>query len=107
MSWRARSSRSSCCPGGRDPYLSVGVAAGLIAVTFIAMRLNIVIPGLVVPELEGLDTAYVDRRLSFHYVPSLMEWLVMLFIATAGIGALFAGTKLLPLTRGHESEASL
>jgi molybdopterin-containing oxidoreductase family membrane subunit len=85
----------------------VGIAAGLIAVTFIAVRLNIVIPGLVVPELEGLDTAYVDNRLAFHYVPTLMEWLVLLFITTAGIGALFAGTKLLPLTRGHESEASL
>ena len=62
--------------------------------------------GLVMPELGGLDTAYVDNRLTFHYVPTLMEWLVLLFIATAGIGALFAGTKLLPLTRGHESEAS-
>jgi len=84
----------------------VGVAAALIAVTFIAVRLNIVIPGLVMPELGGLDTAYVDNRLTFHYVPTLMEWLVLLFIATAGIGALFAGTKLLPLTRGHESEGS-
>jgi molybdopterin-containing oxidoreductase family membrane subunit len=80
----------------------VGIASALIALTFIAVRLNVVIPGLVVPQLEGLDAAFVDDRLTFDYVPSLMEWLVLLFVTVAGIGAFYIGTKLLPLITPEE-----
>ncbi len=80
----------------------VGVGSALIAATFIAVRLNVVIPGLIVPELEGLDTAYVDSRLSFEYLPSLMEWLVLVFIGAIGVGAFFAGRQLLPLLSSEE-----
>jgi len=91
--------------GSRPRSVSlVGIGSGLIALTFIAVRLNIVIPGLVVPELEGLQTAYVDSRLTFVYAPTAMEWLVLLFIATAGVGGFFLGSRLLPLVRERESE---
>lgn len=82
----------------------VGIASALIAFTFIAVRLNIVIPGLIVPELEGLQTAFVDSRLTFVYAPTTMEWLVLLFIVTAGVGGFFLGSRLLPLAREQESE---
>jgi molybdopterin-containing oxidoreductase family membrane subunit len=81
----------------------VGVAAFLIATTFLATRLNIVIPGLIEPQLEGLDTAYVEGRLSFDYFPSLMEWLVFIFIGAIATGLFYAGFRLLPLIgRGKE-----
>ncbi len=81
----------------------VGVAAFLIATTFLATRLNIVIPGLIEPQLEGLDTAYVEGRLSFDYFPSLMEWLVFIFIGAFATGLFYAGYRLLPLIgRGKE-----
>lgn len=80
----------------------IGLAGGLVAATFIAVRLNIVIPGLVVPQLEGMDVAFVHRRLSFEYFPSVMEWLVMLFVVSAGVAMFYVGSKLLPLTGTEE-----
>ncbi|GIU95952.1 MAG: hypothetical protein KatS3mg012_2409 [Gaiellaceae bacterium] len=65
---------------------AVGIAAGLIAVTLVSVRLNIVIPGLAVPQLEGLDEAYTGPGLTFDYNPTLQEWLVSIFA-----GALFVG----------------
>ncbi len=59
-----------------SPRLWYG-AAGLATVAgILAVRLNIVIPGFVVPELSGLRTAYVDPgdfRFSYHYFPSFWE----------------------------------
>src|SRR3990172_532332 len=75
----------------------VGLAGALIAGSFIAVRLNVVIPGLVTPQLEGLETAYVDSRLNFSYFPSLMEWLVVVFVGAVIVGAFYLGYRLLPL----------
>ena len=83
----------------------VGIATFLIAATFLATRLNIVIPGLIEPQLEGLDTAYMDSRLSFAYFPSLMEWLVLIFIGAFATGLFYAGYRLLPLI-GNGKEVS-
>lgn len=80
----------------------VGAGAALVAVTFIAVRLNVVIPGLIVPELEGLDQAFVDRRLSFEYFPSALEWLVLVFVVSVGVGLFYVGSKLLPLAAREE-----
>lgn len=80
----------------------IGLAGGLVAATFIAVRLNIVIPGLVVPQLEGMDKAFVDGRLTFEYFPSVMEWLVLLFVVSAGVAMFYVGSKLLPLTGTEE-----
>ncbi|MDE3074226.1 MAG: polysulfide reductase NrfD [Chloroflexota bacterium] len=72
--------------GAAVPFLLVGLpatgrspfwlgAAGLSTVLGIfAVRLNIVIPGFVVPLLGGLPTAYVDPRLTYQYFPSLWEY---------------------------------
>ena len=50
--------------------------AGLSAVIgVIAVRLNLVIPAYIIPVLKGLDTAYKDPRWTYHYFPSLGEWL--------------------------------
>ncbi|MEX0800877.1 MAG: NrfD/PsrC family molybdoenzyme membrane anchor subunit [Dehalococcoidia bacterium] len=76
----------------------VGLAAGLVALGFFATRLNVVIPGLLEPQLDGLDTAYIDNRLEYEYFPSVMEWLVLAFIGSFATGLFFLGTRLLPLT---------
>jgi molybdopterin-containing oxidoreductase family membrane subunit len=81
--------------------ISVGLASFLVAGSFMATRLNIVIPGLVEPQLVGLDTAYVDSRLSFHYFPSVMEWLVLVFVGSFAVGLFYAGYRLLPLVGGR------
>jgi molybdopterin-containing oxidoreductase family membrane subunit len=84
----------------------VGLAGALIAASFIAVRLNVVIPGLVTPELEGLETAYVDSRLTFTYFPSLMEWLVVVFVGALMVGLFYAGYRLLPLISAREETTS-
>jgi protein NrfD len=85
--------------------LWVGVAGFLIAATFLATRLNIVIPGLIEPQIEGLETAFVEGRLSYDYFPSLMEWLVLIFIGSFATGLFYAGFRLLPLI-GKDKEVS-
>jgi molybdopterin-containing oxidoreductase family membrane subunit len=75
----------------------VGTATFLIAATFLATRLNIVIPGLVEPQIEGIETAYMDTRLSFDYFPSTMEFMVFIFILAFATGLFYAGFRLLPL----------
>jgi molybdopterin-containing oxidoreductase family membrane subunit len=79
--------------------LAVAVATFLIVVGFIFIRLNIVIPGGIVPVFEGLRNAYIDPRLKFEYFPSLMEWLFELWVLSVGMIIFLAGKKILPLFR--------
>ncbi|BDG60049.1 NrfD/PsrC family molybdoenzyme membrane anchor subunit [Caldinitratiruptor microaerophilus] len=82
----------------------VGIAGALTALTFLAVRLNIVIPGQVTPELRGLENAFSDHRLTFSYVPTTHEWLVLLFLVAVGLGALWLGFRYLPLIETREVE---
>jgi len=83
----------------------VGVAALLLAGSFFAVRLNIVVPGLAVPELHGLERAYTDARLHFDYFPSMAEWLVGLFSLSLGIGLFSLGLRVLPIVDVEAKEA--
>ncbi len=86
----------------------VGAAGLLIAALFIAVRVNIVVPGQVIPELAGLERAFTDQRLTFAYAPSSTELLVSVFVMALGVAVFFIGTWLLPLTRGtHERVAGV
>jgi molybdopterin-containing oxidoreductase family membrane subunit len=87
---------------GREPW-AVGLAGLLVATTFLAVRLNLVIPGLIEPNLRELETAFRDHRLLFHYVPSLFEWQVTLGVVAMGAALFYLGWRLLPLT---EEEAT-
>lgn len=75
----------------------VGAASLFVAGSFLFTRLNIVIPGLVEPQIEGLDTAYIDSRLTFDYFPSTMEWLVLVFAGALAVGLFYLGFRVLPL----------
>ena len=67
-----------------DPR-QAGLAGALIAVLFMSVRLNIVIPGLAMPILPGLEQAVRHPRLTTFYVPSLHEWLVLAGVVAVGI----------------------
>ena len=88
----------------KQPW-AVGWAGVLVAVTFMTVRLNIVIPGLIEPHLQGLQNAFVHRRLTFHYVPSLFEWQVTLFVVALGLAIFYLGRHLLPLTEEASEHA--
>ena len=87
-------------------WLAVGGACALIAVTFMAVRLNLVIPGLITPELHGLETAFIDKRLTFEYLPSFFEWAVVCFILALGSAIFIVGRELLPLIPSEEEVQS-
>jgi len=80
----------------RNPR-AVAVSGGLIASTFFAVRLNIVIPGLVNPNFQALSEAYVDTRLTFDYFPSAMEWGIFWFAVALGVALFLLADRLLPL----------
>jgi protein NrfD len=93
---------------GRSPWLK-GLAAGLVALTFFAIRLNLVIPGLITPELQGLQSAYLDpigNRLSYVYTPSLFEWQVTIGVVALGVALFYLGYTFLPLARPDKNTTS-
>lgn len=73
----------------------IGTGAFLVAVTFISTRLNIIIPGQSVQQLEGLSEAFVHPRLSLYYVATPNEYLVALFLGALGVGLVALGVALL------------
>lgn len=78
---------------------SIGAASFLIASTFLSVRLNIVIPAQVVPELKGLESAFIEPHLVFSYLPSFHEWRLIFFIMAFGAGLFYLGWKILPVHR--------
>lgn len=87
---------------GRRSVWAVATAGALIAITFLSVRLNIVIPGLAVEEIEGLRNAFTGPGLSFEYFPSTMEWLFFIWnVSLAGLLFLI-GYNLLPIVRSKE-----
>lgn len=87
---------------GNKPW-AVGLAGLLIVMTFLTVRLNIVIPGLIDPNLRELQSAFVHPRLMFSYVPSFFEWQITLFIVAVGMAFTYLGFKFLPLTEVKEN----
>ena len=85
-----------------SPRLSVkpfwlGLAALMVVVGFVAVRLNAIIPAFAVPQFEGLREAFFEPRLSYEYFPSVTEWLVAMLIPAVLLGAFYIGYRVLPL----------
>ena len=72
------------------------LAGGLIAIGFMGVRLNFVIPALATEEVKGLTSAVDNARISTDYFPSLMEWSVTLGIVGLGLLLFGLGEYLLP-----------
>jgi len=67
----------------RDSAFWLGIAGGSIVLGIIAVRLNLVIPAYLHPQLPGLDEALTNSRSAYEYFPSGIEW-----ISTLGISSL-------------------
>ena len=91
---------------GRLAGGAVAVACLLVVVTFMAVRLNIVIPAQINPEIAGLETAFTGPGLQYTYLPSAMEWLVSLWVASFGVLLFLIGEKLLPIVNAQNSEVA-
>jgi len=83
---------------------AIALAGLLIAGSFLAVRLNIVIPGMLDPEIPGIAEAWVNAKLSFSYLPTIMEWQVLLFIVAIVMAVFMIGKAVLPIyqTAGDE-----
>jgi molybdopterin-containing oxidoreductase family membrane subunit len=86
----------------KDP-IKIGIASFLVVFTFIGVRLNIVIPGLVAEKVHGQAQAYIHPRLAYSYFPSMMEWLVGIFIVAFGIGLFYIANRYFKLTKDNNS----
>lgn len=85
-------------------YKSAKAVAGasfLIFITFVAVRYNFIIPDLAVYKLEGLEFVFRHARLSTDYVPNLNEWLVTVWIISAGLLTFLVGTRYLPIVNAQ------
>ncbi len=89
-------------PTGR---LAAAIGGGLVALFYIAVRLNHVIPGFITPAMKGLQEAYTDSRLQFEYFPSANEWAVFAFSVALVIALFYIGYRMLsilPLKSANE-----
>jgi Ni/Fe-hydrogenase subunit HybB-like protein len=84
----------------------VAWACFLIIITFIAVRLNFVIPDQAVYKLEGLEATFYHHRLrTTEYFPNLTEWLVSLWVFSLGLLAFLLGSRWLPVISAGKGEA--
>ncbi len=82
----------------------VATACFLIIVTFLAVRLNYLIPDMAVYKLEGLQNTFFHRRLRPEYVPNLNEWLVSIWVISLGLLTFLLGTRWLPVIQAGTGE---
>ena len=76
---------------------AVALGGGLVAVTFISVRLNLVIPPITQPLVEGLPEAFLSPRTSFQYFPTIFEWAVSAGVLALGMALFAVGVKVLPI----------
>ncbi len=67
------------------------IAAILVAVCFMSARLNVLIPGQTIGELEGLQEAFHHERLKYIYHATPMEYFVGMFLLAVGMAVFFVG----------------
>ena len=77
--------------------IAAGTSGFIVAAAYFISRYNLVIPGQTTPTFEGLQTAYMDSRLTLSYSPSSVEWAVFVFCVALGIGMYILGRRLMPL----------
>lgn len=92
-------------PTRKDPRW-VSLSGLLVAVGFVGVRLNIVIPSLAGEELRGLSEAVVSARLQTSYFPSSTEWLLMAGVVGLGLLLFGVGETLLPKSSDELSHAA-
>ena len=69
------------------------VAALIVAITFVSARLNVLVPGQAVGEIECLQEAFHHDRLKYIYHATVMEYLVGVFLVAVGMATFYVGQK--------------
>lgn len=87
-----------------DNSRMVATACFLIIITFLAVRLNYLIPDMAVYKLEGLQNTFFHQRLRPDYVPNVNEWLVSVWVISLGLLAFVLGTRWLPVLQAGRGE---
>jgi protein NrfD len=66
----------------------------LTAVCFLSSRLNVLVPGQAVGEIQGLQEAFHHPRLTYLYHATAMEYLVGFFLLAVGMTIFYLGWRL-------------
>lgn len=85
----------------------LGTASVMTILGVVAIRLNIVIPGFVRPQLPALDTAFQGPRLAYTYFPSGIEWVTSIGLVALGILVFTLAIEYLPLGVGRSPSLPL
>lgn len=85
--------------------ISLGLAGLAIVIGIVAVRWNIVVPGLSIAKVEGLLDAFSAARLTTLYTPTIVEWLSSIGLLALFMALISLGLKLLPLQATAEHEA--
>ena len=91
----------------RKSRVSLGLAGLSIVFGIVAVRWNIIVPGLMIPKLEGFSDSFFSLRLTTSYAPSAVEWLSSIGLLALFMLLISLGMKLLPLQSGVEHKSKL
>ena len=91
----------------RKSRVSLGLAGLSIVFGIVAVRWNIIVPGLMIPKLEGFSDSFFSLRLTTSYSPSAVEWLGSIGLLALFMLLISLGMKLLPLESGVEHKSKL
>jgi protein NrfD len=72
---------------------TLAIAAALVVLGFVVVPVNVIVPPLAHPEFAALPAAYSGPGLTFGYFPSIVEWLVSLWVVAAVALGLLAGAR--------------
>ncbi len=91
----------------RKSRVSLGLAGLSIVFGIVAVRWNIIVPGLLIPKLEGFSDFFFSLRLTTSYSPSAVEWLSSIGLLALFMLLISLGLKLLPLQTDVEHKSKL
>jgi molybdopterin-containing oxidoreductase family membrane subunit len=82
------------------------LAAFIVAITFVSARLNVLIPGQAVGEIQGLQEAFQHDRLKYIYHATAMEYFVGMFLLAVGMAVFFVGQRISSILSDRASSQS-
>ncbi len=91
----------------RKSRVSLGLAGLSIVFGIVAVRWNIIVPGLMIPKLEGFSDFFFSLRLTTAYSPSAVEWLSSIGLLALFMLLISLGMKYLPLQTVVEHKSKL
>ncbi|MHB1407226.1 MAG: NrfD/PsrC family molybdoenzyme membrane anchor subunit [Desulfitobacteriaceae bacterium] len=85
--------------------LMKGLAGLSTVIGIIAVRINLILPAYVSPQIPGLEKAYVDSRLAYSYFPSSIEILSSIGIIAFVVLLFSIAWELVPAVsnKGHQT----